>query len=144
MDNQSLKDKRMLKIIAIGMPIMVVLVIVFMIYLKSISDSILEPFKVATLTSGAIVVLCDKQALDIPPIQSAFDDVFYTKVSGSSPTRYESLKAEVNGQSIELTIGLDSRDLNLFWLYLASTETGGKPMGYIKSEYLTQKIEHCE
>jgi hypothetical protein len=144
MDKQTLNEKRTLKIVAIGMPIMVIVVIVFVMYLKSVSDSVLNPFKVAILANGARVVLCNKQVLDITPIQNAFNDIFYTKFSGSFPTKYESLIAEVNGQSVELTIGRDSRDLNLFWLYPASTETGGSPMGYIKSNYLTKKVGHCE
>jgi len=96
-----------------------------------------------SVNDNTAVSLCSKVTLDLAPTQKAFKHLNNTKLSGSYPVKFFKLSVESNANQIEVNIGQDSRDKNLFWVYSDENLINELELGYIRSKYISSKTEDC-
>ena len=149
MDIVSKSEKDFMRLLPVAAPMLLVFILIISFTSWYTSKSAISPFKYILINQNAIITLCDKVILKSELIHQAFEGFRHTKVSGSSPVNFYSLngKSGKSGNNIsELSIGQDSKNHNLFWLYPKQTSTyyRGADIGFIESEYIKTNTEKCE
>jgi hypothetical protein len=143
MDAQTKKELLTLKIVAVGMPIMLCIAVIFfgghIWWAQKLSNPVVDYVKV----EGVEVTLCGISLYDLDSIAKAFDEITTIKVGGSFPVSLYFFKVETPSESYVLQLGQDSRSSELFWVYPEGGKLNTIVGGWIKSEYIAEKYIDC-
>jgi len=143
MDKNTQYYSVLLKLFAIGFPLMAAIAVGFVLYMNSISAKAIAPFINVLTERDSSVVICGSVDLKPEELIKSFESHHYSKASGSHPSEFYKLDAESSSSSENITVGQDSSDQNLFWLYSDRSAIQGMSLGYIKSKYIASKVSEC-
>jgi hypothetical protein len=144
MDIQTQKEKRFLKIVAIGMPIMLIIGVILFGGHIWWSEKLSNPVVRLLESSEITATICDVKLKEPKRLRKSFDEITTNKNAGSHPLSLEFFVVETEYETYRLQLGQDSRDDNLFWVYPESGQLNTIVGGYIRSEYLANEYAKCK
>ncbi|WP_166423074.1 hypothetical protein [Paraglaciecola sp. 20A4] len=143
MDIVTKNERLFFKLLPVVAPIILVVIFGVLSYFWYVSKSALTPFETILTNNKSTVILCGNITLEKTPVQIAFKNLEYTKISGTHPIDFYKLSVESGVNKSEVSLGQDSNDKSMFWLYSKTSKIKGFTLGYIKSEYLKDNVGQC-
>jgi hypothetical protein len=140
---QTKKELRFLKIIIIGMPVMLLVVIgVFGLNIWYANHLAMPVVRLLEI-EGASAKFCNNHLSNFDSLKKSFNEISINKRAGSHPIRLETFLVEAGVESHILELGMDSSDNNIFWVYSEGGKLNKVVSGFIKSPYLADKFLEC-
>jgi hypothetical protein len=140
---QTKKELMFFKIIAVGMPIIFCIVILFFGLHIWWAQKLSNPVTTALEIDGVSATICGISISELESIKRSFDEITTFKISGSHPLNLQFFIVETSDYSYSLQLGRDSRDAQLFWVYPEEGQMNTVVGGWIKSKYIAEKYADC-